>query len=105
MTIEHIWPVLEEYSPSRPITLEIGEIKDWDFSDSADQIYRILTVLDLANLIKKNPFRSSKDVKATIFNLLNDINFGSELLQISEIKHIRAEFRDELLSIEVFVGV
>ncbi len=105
MTIEHIWPITEEYTPSRPITLEVGEINDCDFSNSANQIYRILTILDLANLIEQNPFRSSMEVKAAIFNLISDIDLGSEFLQISENKHIRVEFRDELLSIEVFVGV
>lgn len=105
MTIEHIWPIIKEYSPVRPITLQVGEINDYDFSESASQIYRILTMLDLANLIKKNPFRSARGVKAVIFTLINDIDLGSDELQISEKRHIRVEFRDELLSVEVFVGV
>ena len=105
MTIEHIWPIVKDYTPSSPITLQIGEIEDWDFSESANQIYCILTVLDAANLIDKNPFKSSRGVEITILVLIDDIDFGSELLQISESKHIRIEFRDELLSVEVFVGV
>jgi len=105
MSIEYVSPVMEKYSPSVPIALEIGEINDWDFSGSADQIFRILTVMDLANLIDRNPFSSTKEVKATIFNLIKDIDLNSDELQISEQKYIRIEFRDELLSLEVFLGV
>ena len=105
MTIQHIWPVTEQYSPVRPIILQVGEIEEWDFSDSANQIYYILTVLDSVNLIKNNPFQSPEEVKVTVSRVVNDIDLESDVLQISESKHIRVEFRDELLSIEVFVGV
>jgi hypothetical protein len=100
-----ICPANDLYVPINPITLEIGEVEDYDFVDSAAQIYKILDVLKLSNLISRVPYDSPEEVVVIINSLLNDIDFSSEELQISENKHIRIEFRDELLSLEVYVGV
>lgn len=103
--IHFLWPSSDKYEPRSPVTLLIGEIEDYDFSDAADQIYRILSVLQLCSLIDVVPYRSSEDVFDAIHRLVNDIDFGFDELQISESNFIRVEFRDEMLSLEVYVGV
>jgi len=94
-----------KYEPRDPIALVHGEIVEYDFSDAADQIYDILFVLQLCNLIDEVPYSSSEEVFDKIYELVDDINLGSDELQISESKHIRVEFRDEMLALEVYVGV
>jgi hypothetical protein len=103
--IHLLWPSTSNYKPKPPVTLEIGEIEEYDFSDAADQIYRILSVLFLCDLITKMYHDGPEDVFDTINGLINDIDLGSDDLQISEFKNVRIEFRDELLSLEVYVGV
>lgn len=103
--IHLLWPSNNRYKPREPITLLIGEVEEYDFSDAADQVYRILSVLQLCDLIKEVPYSSSEDVFDAIQNLVDDIDLSCEELQISESKHIRIEFRDEMLAIEVYVGV
>lgn len=95
-----------EGSPSKPITLEIGDVKNYNFTTSALQILQILGVLEATKLIKKTPtIKTIDDVLLIIQELIDDIDLGSDELQISELKHIRIEYRDELLSLEVFIGV
>lgn len=103
--IHLLWPSSGAHEPRTPITLEIGEIKEYDFSEAADQIYSILSVLQLCDLIKEVPYGEPEDVFDKIQELVDDIDFGSDELQISESKHIRVEFRDEMLALEVYVGV
>lgn len=103
--IHLLWPSGDTYKPRNPITLEVGEVEEYDFSDAADQIYRILSVLQLCDLIGEVPYRESKDVFDAIQVLVDDIDLGNDELQISESKHIRVEFRDEMLALEVYVGV
>lgn len=100
-----IWPNSDRYVPCKPITLEIGEVEDFDFSESAGHIFRILQVLELSNLIEKVPYANPVEIIYVIQELLYDIDFTSDKLQISETKHVRIEFRDEMLSLEVYVGV
>ena len=101
-----IYPPTEKFRPKSQITLEIGEIEDFDFTECSKQIFNILQVLEACNLIEKNPHENPIDVLDTIDEMItNDLNFGSDELQITEYKHIRIEFRDELFSLEVFVGV
>lgn len=102
--IHLLWPS-SNYEPREPVTLEVGEIHDYDFSDAAEQIYCILSVLRLCDLIEEISYRSSEEVLDKIYELVDDIDIGSDELQISESKHIRVEFRDELLALEVYVGV
>lgn len=103
--IHLLCPSSGAYKPRTPITLEVGEVKEYDFSDAADQIYSILSVLQLCDLIKEVPHGAPEDVFDTIQELVEDIDLGSDELQISESKHIRVEFRDEMLVLEVYVGV
>lgn len=103
--IHLLWPSSDNYEPKDPITLEVGEIEDYDFSDAADQIYSILSVLQLCDLISEMPFTDPVDVFDKIRDLIDDIDLGSSDLQISESKHIRVEFRDDMLALEVYVGV
>lgn len=103
--IHLLWPSGDSHEPRKPITLEIGEVEEYDFSDAADQIYCILSVLQLCDLIPEVPYGEPEDVFDAIRNLVDDIDFGSDELQISESKHIRVEFRDEMLALEVYVGV
>lgn len=91
--------------PVIPITLEPGEVEEYDFVSSAQQILQILNVLQLTGLIKESKHNTVDDVLDTIEELINDINIDSDDLQISESKHVRIEYRDELLSLEVFIGV
>lgn len=88
-----------------PVTLEIGEIGEYDFNDTANQIYSILSILQMCDLIREIPYISAFEVFDRIHDLIDDIDLGSDELQISESKHIRVEFRDEMLSVEVYVGV
>jgi len=103
--IQLLWPSSDKHAPRNPITLLPGEVEKYDFSEAAEQIYCILSVLKLCDLIEKVPYKTSEDVCAAIQDLVDDINLGSHELQISEYRHIRVEFRDEMLSLEVFVGV
>ena len=103
--IHLLWPSSDKGKPKDPITLEVGEIQDYGFGDSADQIYSILSILQLCDLVEKVPYRSSEEVLEMIQNLIDDIDLGSDELQISESKHIRVEFRDDMLALEVYVGV
>lgn len=103
--IHLLWPSGDKHEPRKPITLEIGEVAGYDFSEAADQIYRILSVLQLCDLIREVPYKEPEDVFDAIQNLVDDIDLGSEELQISESKYIRVEFRDEMLALEVYVGV
>lgn len=103
--IHLLWSSANTHKPKIPVTLEIGEIEEYDFSDAAEQIYSILSILQLCDLIDGVPYGSSEEVFDRIHDLVDDIDFGSDELQISESKHIRVEFRDELLSLEVYVGV
>jgi hypothetical protein len=103
--ISHLWPSPRSFKPIAPITLEIGEVESFDFSLSAIQIYSILQILESCNLIKECHYKSVKEVILTIHKLLLDIDFDNDELQISEYRNIRIEFRDEMLSLEVYVGV
>ena len=51
------------------------------------------------------PYESPEEVHDLLRALIDDIDFGSDEIQISEHKNIRVEFRDELLAIEAYVGV
>lgn len=103
--IHLLWPSGDRHEPRNPITLAVGEIEEYDFSDAADQMYRILSVLQLCDLIPEVPYKDSGEVLDAIQNLVDDIDLGSDELQISESKYIRVEFRDEMLALEVYVGV
>lgn len=103
--IYHLWASTKTFRPKAPITLEIGDIENFDFSSSAVQIYSILQILESCNLIHECHYKSVKEVLLTIHKLLNDIDISSDELQISEYRNIRLEFRDELLSVEVYIGV
>lgn len=103
--IHLLWASGERNEPRNPITLEIGEIEEYDFSDAANQIYCILSVLQLCDLIPEVPYKDSVEVFDAIRNLVDDIDLGSNELQISESKYIRVEFRDEMLALEAYVGV
>ena len=101
----YLFPSGDKHKPRSPITLEIGEVREYDFSDAADQIYHILSVLQLCDLISEMPYAEPENVFDAIHDLVDDIDLGSDELQISEFRHIRVEFRDEMLALEVFVGV
>lgn len=103
--ISLIWPSTSSYEPKDPVTLTAEEIEDYDFSDIADQIYSILLVLELCNLISEIPYESSADVYDVIQNTIEDIDFDLDEMQISEYKYIRVQFKDGMLEIEAFVGV
>lgn len=103
--IHFLWPSGDRHKPRSPVTLAVGEIEEYDFSDAADQIYRILSVLQLCDLIPEVPYSEPEEVLDAVLNLVDDIDLGSDELQISESKHIRVEFRDDMLALEVYVGV
>lgn len=103
--INLLWNTSENYKPKYPIVLEVGEIKEYDFNDCANHIFHIFTTLQLCGLVYESPYFSPEDVLEVIQNLVDDIDLNSDELQISEFKHIRVEFRDEMLVLEFFVGV
>lgn len=103
--IELVWPSTSRYYPQRPATLEIGEIDDYDFAECAQQVFRVLHVLEICGLIHRNPYHSTDEALDMMLRLIDDIDTENDELQISEKNHIRVEFRDELLSIEVYIGV
>lgn len=103
--IHLLWPSTNNLNPRKPITLLAGEVEEYDFTDSAEQIYCILSVLHLCNLISRVPYKSADEVLEMVHALLEDIDFESDELQISEASHIRFEYRDEMLSLELYVGV
>lgn len=77
--IHLLWPSSSRHEPKAPETLLIGGIKDYDFSDAADQIYNILSVLQLCDLVPSVPYREPEDVLDVIQILVE-----SDELQISE---------------------
>ncbi len=91
--------------PKKPTTLQASEVENYDFSESAEQIFIVLHVLQMSHLIKENPYESPSRVMHVIQMLVDDIDLGLDKLQISEYKFIRVEFRDQLLSLEVFMGI
>ena len=101
----HLILPCDSNAPKTPITLETREVEDYDFSESAEQIFAILYALEVCDLIEENPYASPNECITMIQILVDDIDLGSEELQISESKFIRVEFRDDMLSLEVFVGV
>lgn len=103
--IHLILPSCEELRPKLPITLHTGEVEDYDFLESAQQIYHILQMLQSCNLIIGCPYNSVEEVDHGVQMLVDDIDLGSDELQISEYRHIRVEYREDMLSLEVFVGV
>jgi len=103
--INLIWPSSNRYEPKSPVTLSLDEIEEYDFSDAAEQIFDILSVLELCKLLPEIPYESSSDVYDVIQNLVDDIDLGSDEVQISEFRYIRVEFRDEMLAVEAYVGV
>ena len=100
-----VYPKLDTFEHLPPITLQIGEVEGYDFMPSAIQIFTILSILEACHLIKENPYDLIDEVLLVIKNLLRDIDLGLDGLQISECKHLRVEFRDEMLSLEVYIGV
>lgn len=92
-------------APKSPVTLQICEVENYDFSESSEQIYAILYALHICHLIKELPYASPNEVLHAIQTVVDDIDLGSDELQISEFRYIRVEFRDQMLSLEVFVGV
>ena len=100
-----LFPSGEKLNPRKPITLHAGEVEGYDFSESAKQIYQILQVLHSSNLIADCPYVSADEIVHAIQTLGDDIDLGSDELQISEYRHLRIEYRDEMMSIELFVGV
>ena len=94
-----------ECSTVQPITLAVGEIEDYDFTVSALQILQILGVLQALKLIKDGPLSTVEDVIRLIELLINDIDLESDEPQTSERHYVRVEYREEMLSLEVFIGV
>ncbi len=105
MTIQIVCPSSQTYSPRSPVTLQVGDVENFDFTPTSIHIFRILNVLELVNLIEKNPYSSSDEICIAIRNVIDDIDLGRDELQISEYKHIRAEFQDELLALDLYIGV
>lgn len=105
MTIQIVCPSSERYSPRLPVTLQVGDVENFDFTPASIYMFCILNVLESVNLIGKNPYSSADEIGIAIRNVIDDIDLGNDELQISEHKHIRAEFRDELLALELYIGV
>jgi len=82
-------------APKSPITLQVCEVQNYDFSKSAEQIFAILHVLQMCHLIRENPYASPNEVIQVIQMIVDDIDLGSDELQISEFRHIRVEFNVE----------
>lgn len=96
---------LKENKPQSPVTLEIGEIEGFNFGPSANYAYNIIHTLFACDLIKKMPYHSPVSVESTIQELIKDLDLGDNSLQINQKRCIRVQFEDELLSVEVFIGV
>ncbi len=99
-----LWNNSEKYTRCRPVTLQIGEVADYDFLQCAEQAFKVLDILDSCKLIDC-PYFSPEEVLVVIQDLVDEIDLGSDDFQVNEYRHIRVEFRDELLSVEVFIGV
>ncbi len=94
-----------KYNPLPPVSIFPGEIEGYDFVRTAEQAFYALQTLHAVNLLYSNPYDGPEDVIAVIRRLIDDIDLGSELHQTSECKHLRIEYQDELLTIEVFLGI
>lgn len=102
--INFLWKSSDNIRHHRPLTLQIGEIDGYDFSDAAKYIFQVLQLLETCRLIISNPYKNYVEVLHNIHNLIGDIDINNDELQITERKHVRVEFRDELLVVEMFVG-
>ncbi len=91
--------------PKQPITLCIGELEDYDFSRCCKQIYDVLITLNDANILSSMPYASELEVLEVVLELIDDIDIDVSDWQSTEKSHIRVEFRDELITVEVFLGV
>ncbi len=94
-----------ECTLATPTTLPVGEIEGYDFTVSALHILQILGVLEITKIIRKVPFDAIEDVLFVIEELIEGIDFDSDEFQTNEKRHIRVEYHEEMLSLEVFVGV
>ena len=88
-----------------PATILADELEDYDFTDCAQQIFDILSLLHSTDLIKNMPYDSAEDVLKVIDELIYDIYIDDTSFQQSEKGFVRVQFEDYLLAIEVFIGV
>ena len=98
-------PSVERFHPKEAVTIIDGEWEDYDFDPCAKQIFKVLSVLSASNLIKGMPYDSPDEIVEVIVELLFDIDFDDIAFQQSEKRHIRLEYQDRLMSVEVFLGV
>lgn len=82
----------------------VYELSTFDFSEIAQHIFNIATVLSTAGILRSMPYKDTKDVLKIIKKLLQDIDPNLVDHQITELKHIRMEYLDEMLSVEFFIG-
>ncbi len=102
--IVFVYPQIEKIRRMKPVTLEIGEIEDYDFAEVSIRVFEILTVLGVCNIISVK-YDSAEEALDVICRLVADIDLDSDKLQISEFGNIRVEFRDDLLSLEIYISV
>ena len=88
-----------------PVIVLAHEASSYDFSDCAKQIYGITSTLFGAGLLDRKPYKTYQEVLKTIGRLLSDIDFNNTDHQISELKYVRLELFEDMLSIEFFLGV
>ena len=94
-----------KFSPKIPVVIMSHELLTYDFSAMADHIFNVASTLNHAGFFPEMPYRDSLDVLRIIGRLLQDIDPNIIDHQISEMKHIRLEYIDEMLSVEFFIGV
>jgi len=97
-----IYPSVEncKFDFRKLLTLQYGELEDFDFTDVAQYIYNVLSLLHAYNIMPCR-YNSEEEVLFVIVRLINDL----EVSDTSSFANIRVELCDDLFSLEIYIGV
>ena len=97
-----VYPSLDElkFKNRRLITLQFGELEDFDFTEASEHIYRVLSLLSTYNIVPSR-YGSSEEILEVIDRLVSDLDNEDS----SEFGNLRVELCDDLFSLEIYIGV
>lgn len=97
-----VYPSIDDrtFKSRKLITLQYGDVIDFDFAEAAEYIYRVMSLLSAYNIIPTR-YDSAEEVLAVILRLVDDLNIDNS----SSFGNIRVELCDDLFSLEIYIGV